>query len=146
MLCALNCNNDTYDRLPCIRACLFDMDGLLIDSEDKYTMITNEVLQMYGRPMLPWSVKAQLQGRPQPEVCTCEACQQRQVLNTNIAFRPARSSMTGRNSLSRLRRLPPSRQHYRPNTFHNRSRCLESSLCCLSLCRHSPRISPCTWP
>lgn len=45
------------------------MDGLLIDSEDKYTMITNEVLQMYGKPNLPWSVKAQLQGRPQPEVC-----------------------------------------------------------------------------
>ncbi|KAJ5102301.1 HAD superfamily hydrolase [Penicillium alfredii] len=53
--------------LPRIRACLFDMDGLLIDSEDKYTMITNEVLQMYDKPNLPWSVKAQLQGRPQPE-------------------------------------------------------------------------------
>ncbi|KAJ5894802.1 HAD superfamily hydrolase [Penicillium taxi] len=53
--------------LPRIRACLFDMDGLLIDSEDKYTQITNEVLQMYGKPMLPWSIKAQLQGRPQPE-------------------------------------------------------------------------------
>ncbi|KAJ5097947.1 HAD-superfamily hydrolase subfamily IA variant 3 [Penicillium argentinense] len=54
--------------LPRIRACLFDMDGLLIDSEDKYTQITNEVLAMYGRPCLPWSIKAQLQGRPQPEV------------------------------------------------------------------------------
>ncbi|KAJ5690779.1 HAD superfamily hydrolase [Penicillium macrosclerotiorum] len=52
---------------PRIRACLFDMDGLLIDSEDKYTQITNEVLQMYGKPTLPWSIKAQLQGRPQPE-------------------------------------------------------------------------------
>ncbi|KAJ5539602.1 HAD superfamily hydrolase [Penicillium frequentans] len=53
--------------LPRIRACLFDMDGLLIDSEDKYSQITNEVLAMYGKPMLPWSIKAQLQGRPQPE-------------------------------------------------------------------------------
>ena len=44
------------------------MDGLLIDSEDKYTTITNEVLRMYGKPELPWSIKAQLQGRPQPEV------------------------------------------------------------------------------
>jgi pseudouridine-5'-monophosphatase len=44
------------------------MDGLLIDSEDKYTMVTNEVLQMYGKPNLPWDVKAQLQGRPQAEV------------------------------------------------------------------------------
>lgn len=45
------------------------MDGLLIDSEDIYTKITNEVLHMYGKPDLPWSIKAQLQGRPQPEVC-----------------------------------------------------------------------------
>ncbi|KOS42507.1 hypothetical protein ACN38_g6625 [Penicillium nordicum] len=53
--------------LPRIRACLFDMDGLLIDSEDLYSIVTNEILQKYGRPTLPWSVKAQLQGRPQPE-------------------------------------------------------------------------------
>ncbi|KAF7716762.1 HAD hydrolase subfamily IA protein [Penicillium ucsense] len=52
---------------PRIRACLFDMDGLLIDSEDRYTQITNEVLQKYGKPDLPWSIKAQLQGRPGPE-------------------------------------------------------------------------------
>jgi pseudouridine-5'-monophosphatase len=45
------------------------MDGLLIDSEDLYTVITNEILQKYGRPLLPWSVKAQMQGRPAPEVC-----------------------------------------------------------------------------
>ena len=45
------------------------MDGLLIDSEDKYTAITNSILQEYGKPTLPWSIKAQLQGRPQPEVC-----------------------------------------------------------------------------
>ena len=54
--------------LPPIRACLFDMDGLLIDSEDLYTICTNEVLREYGRPDLPWSIKAQLQGRPGPEV------------------------------------------------------------------------------
>ncbi|KAJ5638587.1 HAD superfamily hydrolase [Penicillium herquei] len=58
---------DAQKELPRIRACLFDMDGLLIDSEDKYTLITNEVLAMYGKPELPWSIKAQLQGRPQPE-------------------------------------------------------------------------------
>ena len=54
--------------LPPIRACLFDMDGLLIDSEDLYTICANEVLREYGRPDLPWSIKAQLQGRPAPEV------------------------------------------------------------------------------
>ncbi|KKK23830.1 hypothetical protein P175DRAFT_0503213 [Aspergillus ochraceoroseus IBT 24754] len=43
------------------------MDGLLIDSEDRYTAITNKVLAEYGKPNLPWSIKAQLQGRPQPE-------------------------------------------------------------------------------
>lgn len=59
--------NKTHS-FPRIRACLFDMDGLLIDSEDKYTMITNEVLHSYGKPDLPWSIKAQLQGRPAPEV------------------------------------------------------------------------------
>jgi len=55
---------------PRVRACLFDMDGLLIDSEDKYTDITNEILREYGKPLLPWTIKAQLQGRPAPEVLT----------------------------------------------------------------------------
>ena len=49
-----------------IRACLFDMDGLLLDSEDLYTLCTNTLLAEYNRPALPWSIKAQLQGRPGP--------------------------------------------------------------------------------
>lgn len=64
-------------RFPRIRACLFDMDGLLLDTEDRYTMMTNEILQIYGKPSLPWFIKAQLQGRPAPEVGThppFEAC------------------------------------------------------------------------
>lgn len=40
------------------------MDGLLIDSEDAYTIVTNTILRENGRPDLPWSIKAQLQGRP----------------------------------------------------------------------------------
>lgn len=44
------------------------MDGLLIDSEDLYTICTNEILAEYGKPKLPWNIKAQLQGRPGPEV------------------------------------------------------------------------------
>jgi len=44
------------------------MDGLLIDTEDLYTVCTNEILRKYGKPDLPWNIKAQLQGRPQPEV------------------------------------------------------------------------------
>ncbi|QLI70709.1 uncharacterized protein G6M90_00g073720 [Metarhizium brunneum] len=51
---------------PPVRACLFDMDGLLLDTEDLYTLCVNLVLDKYGRPPLPWSVKAKLQGRPGP--------------------------------------------------------------------------------
>lgn len=43
------------------------MDGLLINSEDIYTDVTNIILRENGRPDLPWSLKAQLQGRPGPE-------------------------------------------------------------------------------
>ncbi|EMC91850.1 hypothetical protein BAUCODRAFT_307814 [Baudoinia panamericana UAMH 10762] len=43
------------------------MDGLLINSEDLYTLCTNAILHSYGRPSLPWHIKAQLQGRPGPE-------------------------------------------------------------------------------
>jgi pseudouridine 5'-phosphatase len=42
------------------------MDGLLIDSEDAYTRVTNTILHENGRPSLPWNIKAQLQGRPGP--------------------------------------------------------------------------------
>jgi len=42
------------------------MDGLLINSEDAYTHVTNTILRENGRPDLPWSIKAQLQGRPGP--------------------------------------------------------------------------------
>jgi len=42
------------------------MDGLLIDSEDLYTLCTNSLLHEYNKPDLPWSIKAQMQGRPGP--------------------------------------------------------------------------------
>lgn len=43
------------------------MDGLLLDTEDIYTLCVNLVLQRYNKPPLPWSVKAKLQGRPGPQ-------------------------------------------------------------------------------
>ncbi|KAK6224181.1 hypothetical protein LQW54_000330 [Pestalotiopsis sp. IQ-011] len=52
---------------PPVRACLFDMDGLLLDTEDIYTLCINLLLEKYDRPNLPWSIKAQLQGRPGPQ-------------------------------------------------------------------------------
>ncbi|KAK6500118.1 hypothetical protein TWF481_010475 [Arthrobotrys musiformis] len=54
---------ETFE-FPPIRACIFDMDGLLIDSEDIYTKVTDEILARYNKGRLPWSIKAQLQGRP----------------------------------------------------------------------------------
>ncbi|KAL8731215.1 MAG: hypothetical protein Q9181_004392 [Wetmoreana brouardii] len=52
---------------PPVRACLFDMDGLLLDTEDIYTLCNNVILRECNRPDLPWNIKAQLQGRPGPE-------------------------------------------------------------------------------
>ncbi|KAL1837708.1 hypothetical protein VTJ49DRAFT_3505 [Mycothermus thermophilus] len=49
---------------PPIRACLFDMDGLLLNTEDIYSLCANKVLAKYNRPPLPWSVKAKLMGVP----------------------------------------------------------------------------------
>ncbi|KAK3338145.1 HAD-like domain-containing protein [Neurospora tetraspora] len=53
---------------PPVRACLFDMDGLLLDTEDIYTLCVNELLREHkpSKHPLPWSIKAQLQGRPGP--------------------------------------------------------------------------------
>ncbi|KAK3367606.1 hypothetical protein B0H63DRAFT_529322 [Podospora didyma] len=49
---------------PAIRACIFDMDGLLINSEDMITASLNTLLDKYGRPALPRSVRAQMMGVP----------------------------------------------------------------------------------
>ena len=53
--------------LPPVRACLFDMDGLLLDTEDIANKVNNTLLAEYNRPPLPWSLKAQYQGRPSRE-------------------------------------------------------------------------------
>ncbi|KAI5292246.1 hypothetical protein KEM52_006512 [Ascosphaera acerosa] len=53
--------------LPPVKACLFDMDGLLLNTEDMYTAVINIILSQHGKPNLPWSIKAQLQGRPYPQ-------------------------------------------------------------------------------
>ena len=53
---------------PKVRACLFDMDGLLIDSERIYTEVTNKFLALHGKGPLPAEIKAQLMGRPGPQV------------------------------------------------------------------------------
>ncbi|BFZ57990.1 hypothetical protein PYCC9005_005048 [Savitreella phatthalungensis] len=51
-----------------VRACLFDMDGLLIDSERIYTETTELILAKHGRPgPFPLDVKGRMMGRPGPE-------------------------------------------------------------------------------
>ncbi|PYI11364.1 HAD-like protein [Aspergillus sclerotiicarbonarius CBS 121057] len=49
---------------PAIRACIFDMDGLLINTEDIITQSTNHLLKKYGRPAFTPSIRAQLMGIP----------------------------------------------------------------------------------
>ncbi|KAJ3827789.1 HAD-like domain-containing protein [Lentinula raphanica] len=45
---------------------LFDMDGLMIDSEKIYTDVTNEILGKYGKEMT-WDIKAGCMGKPERE-------------------------------------------------------------------------------
>ncbi|KAI0645778.1 HAD-like protein [Trametes meyenii] len=54
---------DSYNRGK-IEYVIFDMDGLLIDSERVYTDVTNELLAPYGKEMT-WDIKAGLMGKPE---------------------------------------------------------------------------------
>ncbi|KAJ7091993.1 HAD-like domain-containing protein [Mycena belliarum] len=45
---------------------LFDMDGLLIDSEAIYTQVTDTILAPYGKKMT-WTMKAGCMGKPERE-------------------------------------------------------------------------------
>ena len=47
---------DTCNLLQSISHCLFDMDGLLLNTEDLYTIAQQEVLKPYGREFT-WSLK-----------------------------------------------------------------------------------------
>lgn len=49
---------------PKIEYVLFDMDGLMIDSEKIYTDVTNEILGKYGKEMT-WDIKAGCMGKPE---------------------------------------------------------------------------------
>ncbi|KAF2871923.1 haloacid dehalogenase-like hydrolase [Massariosphaeria phaeospora] len=53
-------------NFPPLRACIFDVDGTLINSEDIYTDIYNEILHSYGKPAYPWAIKATQQSRGTP--------------------------------------------------------------------------------
>jgi pseudouridine-5'-monophosphatase len=40
------------------------MDGLLLNTEDMYSLCANTILAQHNRPPLPWPIKAQLMGVP----------------------------------------------------------------------------------
>ncbi|KAK2625860.1 hypothetical protein QTJ16_005172 [Diplocarpon rosae] len=54
----------TTPSFPPVRACIFDMDGLLINTEDIYTLCHNILLARYSSGPMTWDIKSQLQGRP----------------------------------------------------------------------------------
>ncbi|KAK0240668.1 HAD-like domain-containing protein [Armillaria nabsnona] len=43
---------------------IFDMDGLLIDTERIHTQVTNQILALYGKEMT-WDIKAGCMGKPE---------------------------------------------------------------------------------
>ncbi|KAF8636406.1 hypothetical protein AX17_003588 [Amanita inopinata Kibby_2008] len=49
---------------PRIEYVLFDMDGLMIDSEKVFTDVTNQILRTYGKEM-SWDIKAGCMGKPE---------------------------------------------------------------------------------
>ncbi|TRM70206.1 HAD-like domain-containing protein [Schizophyllum amplum] len=51
---------------PKVEYVLFDMDGLMIDSERVYTDVTNEILARHGKTMT-WDIKAGCMGKPEKE-------------------------------------------------------------------------------
>jgi pseudouridine-5'-monophosphatase len=49
-----------------VRCVLFDLDGVLLDTEHFYTEVTDEICRQYGK-RFDWSVKSNMIGRPSLE-------------------------------------------------------------------------------
>jgi hypothetical protein len=50
-------------NLSAVRACIFDMDGRLINTEDLYFAAMDNILAKYSKPTIPWSLRAEIDGR-----------------------------------------------------------------------------------
>jgi pseudouridine-5'-monophosphatase len=46
-----------------VRCVIFDMDGVLLDTESLYTQVTNAIAAEHGK-VYDWSIKGELMGRP----------------------------------------------------------------------------------
>lgn len=104
------------------------MDGLLIDSEDIYTLCNNIILRQYGKPSLPWNIKAQLQGRPGPEVRSCGYAFQIGVSSYFLnwhpqLFRPVTYFMLGHSSPFLALNTRISKVFCNANTFPRQNLC-----------------------
>lgn len=51
------------DAWPVIRHVIYDMDGVLLDTEGFYTRVTQQIVGRYGK-VFDWSVKSAMIGRP----------------------------------------------------------------------------------
>ncbi len=54
---------------PVIKSALFDMDGLLLDTEIIYTQVTQAIVGEFGK-VFDWSVKGNMIGRPELDAAT----------------------------------------------------------------------------
>eukprot|EP00160_Parvularia_atlantis_P012963 Unigene2661_Nuclearia_a/m.8229 Unigene2661_Nuclearia_a/g.8229 ORF Unigene2661_Nuclearia_a/g.8229 Unigene2661_Nuclearia_a/m.8229 type:complete len:150 (-) Unigene2661_Nuclearia_a:371-820(-) len=54
--------------MPTVTHVLFDVDGLLLDTEKLYTVVTEEILAPYGRTF-DFALKARMMGKRAPEAC-----------------------------------------------------------------------------
>ncbi|MFT5260524.1 MAG: pseudouridine-5'-monophosphatase [Saprospiraceae bacterium] len=54
---------------PTVKSALFDMDGLLLDTEIIYTQVTQAIVGDFGK-VFDWSVKGNMIGRPELDAAT----------------------------------------------------------------------------
>ncbi|XP_037809414.1 probable pseudouridine-5'-phosphatase isoform X1 [Lucilia sericata] len=104
--------------------CIFDMDGLLLDTEALYTKATQQILDKYGKTYT-WEVKITLMGLRHMEMC------QRIVEIYNLPLTPEEYSKLQREVNSQIMKnaelLPGAERLLRHLHAHNIPFCLATS-------------------